>query len=136
MACLDTCVLLDLFGRGGAARRRSAEVLLKRLVGAGETLSISRFTEAEFWVGIARSSQPEREQARVEDVLADLLMLEFDAAAARLFGEVTAHLQSRGTPAGDMDVLIASVAIANQQSLVTRNPRHFAGIPQLAVVTY
>jgi predicted nucleic acid-binding protein len=35
-----------------------------------------------------------------------------------------------------MDVLIAAVAMANGQELITRNPRHFADIPGLVVATY
>ncbi len=35
-----------------------------------------------------------------------------------------------------MDVLIASVAVANSHVLVTRNPKHFANIPEVSVLGY
>lgn len=136
MACLDTTVLLDLQGRSGRGKKRRAAELVRRLVAAGEDLVTTRFNVAELWVGVERSSDPKREESRVEKLLAGLGILEFDAAAARVFGAVTAHLQKLGRPAGDMDVLIASVAIANDHILVTRNAKHFADIPGLGVECY
>jgi len=35
-----------------------------------------------------------------------------------------------------MDLVIASVALANGHSVVTRNIRHFAGLPGLVVHSY
>jgi predicted nucleic acid-binding protein len=34
------------------------------------------------------------------------------------------------------DVLIASVALANDEPLLTRNPHHFSDIPDLVVESY
>jgi predicted nucleic acid-binding protein len=43
---------------------------------------------------------------------------------------------SIGRPAGDMDTLIAAIALAHGQRLVTRNPKHFADVPGLIVESY
>lgn len=64
------------------------------------------------------------------------MILEFDDAAARVFGRITAYLQTQGTPRGDMDVLIASVAVVHGERIVTRNTKHFEGLPGLLVETY
>lgn len=42
----------------------------------------------------------------------------------------------QGTPAGEMDTLIAAVALAQGEALVTRNARHFEGIAGLTVLGY
>lgn len=136
MACLDTTVLLDLQGRSGKAKMRRAADLVRRLASSGEELATTRFNVAELWVGVERSEARQREQTKVAQLLDGLEILEFDEVAARIFGAATAHLQALGRPAGDMDVLIASVAIANDHALVTRNPKHFADIPGLFVESY
>jgi len=136
MACLDTSALLDLLDRGGRGRRDRARELLRRLQAAGETFATTRFTIAELWVGIERAREPAREQARVESVLDDLQLLEFDEVGARIFGKIPAFLQKRGISAGDMDVLIASVSLAHGHSLVTRDMKHFSRIPGLAIEGY
>jgi len=65
-----------------------------------------------------------------------LTILDFDEASARVFGRLTAELYARGTPRGDMDTLIASVVLVHGDRLVTRNAKHFEGIPALVVETY
>ncbi len=136
MACLDTSVLIDLMAPGARPARRKLARLLRRLVADGERLSTTRFTVAELWVGVCRSRDPSGEQVAVEAALADLEILEFDEPASRVFGELTAYLQALGRPAGDMDVLIASVALVNGQTLVTRNVKHFLDLPGLSVAGY
>ena len=136
MACLDTTVLVDLLSNRRAARRRRAADVVRRLVGDGEALTTTRFCVAELWVGVYRSREPKRERTRIMRLLRSLEVLEFGERSSRVFGATTARLQKIGRPAGDMDVLIAAVAIANGHALVTRNPRHFADIQGLAVVAY
>ena len=60
-------------------------------------------------------------------------MLPFDEAAARRYGEVRAELERRGTPLGDGDLRIGSIALAQGLTLVTGNVRHFWRIPGLMV---
>jgi tRNA(fMet)-specific endonuclease VapC len=114
-------------GAGGAQAR------LSELVERGEPLFTTRFNVAELHVGVHRSDNPAKERKRVDAVLDVFGVLEFDDAAAQLFGQITAHLQASGRPAGDMDVLIAATAMASGQCLVTANPAHFGDIPQFDV---
>ena len=61
----------------------------------------------------------------------NLPMLPFDEAAARRYGEVRAELERQGTPLGDGDLRIGSIALARGLTLVTGNVRHFRKIPGL-----
>jgi predicted nucleic acid-binding protein len=47
------------------------------------------------------------------------------------FGRIRGQLRRDGNLVGDMDLLIASTAIAHDLTLVTRNRRHFERIPGL-----
>lgn len=136
MALLDTTALIDLNRRPGSPLRLRADAATAALRAAGETLCTSRINEAEFRVGPYRLADPTLETARVESLLASLVILEFDAAAAVRYAQAQAHLLDIGRPAGEADVFIAAVALANGQRLVTRNPAHFTDIPGLAVHAY
>ena len=82
------------------------------------------------------SGNGQLEQDQVERVLAPLMILEFDRAAALRYSAIKADQIRWGRPIGDVDALIAAVAMANAQILLTRNPRHFAQIPVLVVEAY
>jgi tRNA(fMet)-specific endonuclease VapC len=136
MACLDTTILIDLL-RSNAERRGRALAKIKELANRGESIVTTRLNLAELYVGIERSDNPQRDGQRVLDVLKHLDgFLEFDDSAAKAFGQITAHLRRTGLPAGDMDVLIASTAMAKGHRLITRNAAHFANIPHLAIEVY
>lgn len=103
---------------------------------AGESLFVPRPAEAEFRVGQFRSVDPAAEERRIGNVLDPFPILEFDRSASLHFARSKAHLFRLGRPAGDMDLLIAAIAVVNGQPLLTRNARHFVDIPGLAVDTY
>jgi tRNA(fMet)-specific endonuclease VapC len=101
---------------------------------------ITAVTLAELSVGPLVTDDPAERalrQARLQEVEATFEPLPFDAAAARAFGRVAASLRSSGrkTGARAFDALIAATAIANGLPVYTANPRDFAGIDGLTVVT-
>jgi predicted nucleic acid-binding protein len=136
MACLDTDALVDLTGRSGRRLRTAVRAKIAELLIGGAALVTTRFNVAELWVGVTRSADPRLEEERVAALLHPLRVLEFGEREAQVFGRLAGHLQERGTPIGDIDALIASVCLAHGHAIVTRNVKHFAKVPGLAVVTY
>ncbi len=51
--------------------------------------------------------------------------------SAEVFAQLKAQLQKEGNIVADMDLLIASICLANNLTLVTNNTRHFEKIPNL-----
>lgn len=47
------------------------------------------------------------------------------------YARIRAAIEAGGTPIGSMDYLIASIALAHDLVLVTRNTREFARVPGL-----
>ena len=135
MACLDTTILIDLASRT-SARKQQAIRKIKELVERGEVLVTTRFNVAELYVGVARSKRPQEDEKAIQTLLSEFGILEFNDAAARVFGWITGFLQQIGKPSGDVDVLIAATAMVNGHSLVTRNAKHFKHIPDLVVEGY
>ncbi len=64
-----------------------------------------------------------------ESLLPNLPILPSDAPAAWRCGQVRADLERRGTPIGDADLRIASIALARGLTVVTVNVRHFQLAP-------
>lgn len=65
-------------------------------------------------------------------LLANLIVLAYDEVTARHFGQLKAQLEQGGERISDMDLQIASIAIAYSIPLVTHNQGHFARLVNLA----
>jgi predicted nucleic acid-binding protein len=61
------------------------------------------------------------------------VVLPFDEVAARTYGDLRATLKQAGQPLAEPDLRIASIALANELTVVTGNVRHFDRVPGLAV---
>jgi predicted nucleic acid-binding protein len=53
-----------------------------------------------------------------------------------MFGHLVGQLERKGQVIGDMDALIASVALEQDELFVTRNTGHFQRVPALRVEEY
>ena len=69
--------------------------------------------------------------ARTEELLAQIMIVPFDEAATEQLDRLRTIKRLRKI--GRADILIASIALAHQATLVTRNLRHFRQIPGLTV---
>lgn len=69
-----------------------------------------------------------------EALLRHVDILPFDMRAARLYGQLFAHLRSVGLPIGGFDLLIAATALSNNCAVVTLNVREFNRVPGLSVI--
>ena len=55
----------------------------------------------------------------------------FDDQSAIIYGQIRAGLAAYGTPIGPNDLLISSIALANNLILVTHNTREFSRVEGL-----
>ncbi len=104
----------------------------KEVVRRFEQLSVgdvvmSAITYAELQYGVAASADPERERANLENLVEDIPVAPFDAAAATAYGPT--RLATRDSRADHLDKLIAAHAIALGVTVVTNNLRDFAKYP-------
>ena len=97
-----------------------------------------QFTSAvvagELYKGAFRSSAVARHLQNIEKrVLPAVTVLSYDVAAARVYGQIRAHLQSSGRPLADADLQIAATALRHDLELVTGNVKHFKRVPGLRI---
>ena len=93
-------------------------------------IAVSAVTEAELWFGARKTGSRKLERAVVA-FLDAVTVIAFDRAAARSYGTLRALLESRGTPIGIADTMIAAHALASASIMVTNNRRHFRRVPGL-----
>jgi tRNA(fMet)-specific endonuclease VapC len=91
-------------------------------------MTLCDVVKAELYYGAYRSSRSVDNLTILDTLFAGLTSLPFDGAAAKVFGEIRADLDQKGTPIGPYDLQIASIALANQCILVTHNTREFSRI--------
>ena len=95
-------------------------------------LCMSAITLAELRFGADRKGS--RKLHGLIDVVASAVeVAPFDEGAAAEFGRIGSYLAERGTPIGELDVLIAAHAVALRCTLVTNNARHFSKVPGLSL---
>ena len=99
-------------------------------------VGISSVTVAELQYGVAKSVYIERNRAALEQFLAPLVIADFDATAAMVYGVTRASLERHGTSIGSLDTLIAAHALSLDVALVTNNEREFGRLPDLRVVNW
>lgn len=95
-------------------------------------VSISAVTEAELHYGVARRTDASKLASVVEEFLLRLTILPWDSAAAQGYGRLRATLEREGKPMGNLDMMIASHALAASLILVT-NDHAFARVKKLQV---
>ncbi len=97
-----------------------------------------QFTSAvvvgELYKGAFRSFAVARHLDNIEKrVLPAVTVLSYDVAAARVYGQVRARLESAGRPLADADLQIAATALHHDLELVTGNVKHFKRVPGLRI---
>ena len=96
-------------------------------------VGISAITFCELQFGVSKSSSREKNQTALNEFLAPIEVLDFPAEAAVHFGDVRAGLETKGTPIGNFDLLIAVHALHSGATLVTNNVREFTRVPGLKI---
>jgi len=95
-------------------------------------VGISVITEAELRFGIVRLQQAAKLGIVVEEFLRRIEVLAWDSAAAHHYARLRAALEEHGEPIGNMDLMIASQALAVPAILVT-NDRVFRRVKALRI---
>lgn len=98
-----------------------------------DEIVISTITIAELEYGVYRSQHPDQNRIALLEFLVPFIILDFDQSAAARYGAIRASLESKGTPIGSMDLLLAAQAMSNKLVLVTNTEREFRRVEGLEI---
>jgi tRNA(fMet)-specific endonuclease VapC len=96
-----------------------------------EELAITSISVAELVHGVHKSRRTAENLSKLDIFLSKVQIFPFDEAAARQFGWLRARLELQGERLDDLDLQIASIAIAQDTPLLTHNHDHFDRITRL-----
>lgn len=123
---LDTNALSELI-------RNPASPMVRRIAAeAPDAVCTSIVVACELRFGAQRRGSVALTQ-RVEQLLAAIQVLAFDAPADAHYADIRMTLERAGTPIGSNDLLIAAQARSRGLTLVTHNLREFERVPGLKV---
>ena len=92
---------------------------------------LSSITVAELFYGAEKSKARKKNWAVVEEFVSNFDIVPFDEKSCQTYAKTRASLEKSGLPIGPMDLLIASISIANNYILVTNNIKEFKRIKGL-----
>ena len=131
MVCLETDFLIALIRKDEKAIAK-----LRELVEKGERLTTTPINASELFKGAYKSKNVDENLKIVRGILGRLTLLEFNITASDIYGQISAELERRGEPIGEMDTLIASIALAHNERILTRNVKHYSRIRGLEIETW
>lgn len=113
--------------------QRPPEIIDKCRQLAPGDIAVSAITVSELQYGAAKSSNPSKNQARIDEFLVPFEILPYDMKVAKTYGTIRFELEKQGMPIGPLDFLIAAHALNRGLILVTSNEKEFIRIENLRV---
>ena len=96
-----------------------------------DDLYISRINYTELIYGAYNSAKINQNLKVIQPFLASFKVLEFTQISSLIFAKEKARLKKNGNIIADMDLMIASIAIENDCTLISNNIKHFERIQNL-----
>jgi len=123
---LDTDIISYIIkGRGGVIGQIAAYNF--------QSLAITSITVAEVLYGLEISPKYNKLYPFVKDLLNSFLHLDFNKKSAEIFAKIKSNLKKKGNLLADADLMISSICLENNCSLITNNIKHFSRIKALSL---
>jgi len=123
MYCLDTNIIIDLFK--GDKKLKEKIIEIKQ---TGINFFITTINLLELYKGLYLFKDLEIEKLKIERFIETVKIIEIDRFVCEIFGREFSRLKKEGKITEEKDLIIASIAKANNLILITRNKKHFENI--------
>jgi len=128
MIILDTNIVVAYFN--------GDEQVVPRIVEKINKIALPALVIAELDFGAKASQNSARNLAKLNQFIELVQIVPFDLASARMLGTIKSRLRKIGKPTGEVDAMIAAVAMVHKAELVTGNIRHFQNIEGLKISSW
>lgn len=99
-------------------------------------IKIPSIVKAELLYGVEKSRKIKENKIVVTNFLFPFEIIPFDDTAAGQYSKIRSFLEKHGEIVRPNDLLIASIVLANQATLVTNNVKEFKRVKGLKVVNW
>lgn len=96
-------------------------------------IAISSVVLGELLYGAKASRRQTENLERLREFTQLVDIVDFDQQCAEAYSDIRLALRQKGRPTGEVDALIAAMAIAYHATLVTDNVKHFTHIEGLTI---
>jgi tRNA(fMet)-specific endonuclease VapC len=108
--------------------RTSARIISQFKRFSPSQIKLPSITVAELFYGAEKSKAKKKNWAIVENFVSTFEIIPFDEKSCEIYARIRASLEKSGVPIGPMDLLIASISLANNSILVSNNIKEFSRI--------
>ena len=129
MTIIDTSFMVD-FLKGAP----DAVGKMKELIG-NDRAAITIITCYELLKGASLSSRKEENLAEVTKAISSMEVIDLSLEACAEAAEIYHELKEDGCLIGEFDIIIAAIARANHEALLTRD-QHFKSVQELNIVKW
>jgi predicted nucleic acid-binding protein len=127
MVCLDTDVIIDFL-----KEEKYAYDLMLKLKEDEELISTTTINAFELYRGNKKLSDKSNKDS-VDIFLNNVKIHDFEIEASKKAAEIFEELKAKGEILELADIMIASIVITKNESLLTRNSKHFERIKELKI---
>jgi tRNA(fMet)-specific endonuclease VapC len=110
---------------------RGRPSLISRFIQYSGRLSTSTISLGELYTWGYSAPNPTARIRLIQELIEDVTLLQFDANCAERFGILEAALRPNGITVPAVDLMIASVALTHDLTMVTHNIKHYEHISGL-----
>ncbi len=135
MTCLDTSVLIDIIRGNESVRELSDKIDKTEIIPSIASPSIVELIKGINLKDNLKYIRIEKRE-KIGEILSRFSILSLDMESAVLAGKIEAELINKGKMVDIEDIMIAAIAIENDETLITRNTKHFENIKGLKVENY
>ena len=111
----------------------SATKKLEKFTASGICTSV--ISVAELYEGVYGSKDYDKSLETLETFLEGITVLSIDQGVCKIFGRERNKLRKQGNIIGDFDLVIASICLRHNLTLLTNNNTHFERIDSLKIVS-
>jgi tRNA(fMet)-specific endonuclease VapC len=113
--------------------RSSEKIIAKFKTLSPSDIKLPSITIAELFYGAEKSKAKKRNVAVVKNFISHFEIIPFDDKCCKIYGKIRNSTEKEGVPIGPMDLLIASIGLANDLILVTNNKKELSRIRRLKI---
>ncbi len=127
MVCLDSDIIIDFL-----KEKEHAVKIIKKLQDNHHLLSTTSVNTFELYKGIIKN-QDTKSIDSLDRLLNNLKIYNFDLSSSKKAADIFENLKLKGEIIDLADIMIASIALANNETLLTNNKKYFQRINELAI---
>jgi tRNA(fMet)-specific endonuclease VapC len=94
-------------------------------------IKIPVIVHSELFYGVKKSKRKKKNQENLQAFLKTFEIVDYEKSMSQTYAEIRVSCESSGDVIGPNDLLIATITIAHNGTLVTRNRKEFSRIPNL-----